>query len=430
MKMLKVLKQGIQYFQLFLIPVLLLFINGCEDPLQVENPNKLVEEDLDNPAAASAIANGALATCAQGMAYVLAPYEDATDEVTWIGSRDAWRQLNFGIVTDINNEFVDNAFKFIAEGRWMADKAVSQLEKFSADGTLENPVDLARSYLYAAFIRVYIADFFDDFAFSDRRDPGPAIGEDQMFSLYDQAIELLTKGLNIAQTEGDVEHQRRILAMRARAKHAKAIWNLLNPKGSIPTDPFVDAGTDDAAAALELMDSEWKWDLQYDPTQAWNDLAWQINGRKELAIVTPLATDPIDGITDPRMQNIANNFTNKTLYGDAYSPVTVVSAREMHLIIAEGFIARGNLEEAKNEINAVRALDNLTLVTNQDVKEILIHERRANLFLQGKRLQDMYRFGIIDKEWQDTSDAVRTPGSFFPITISERLANPLIPISD
>lgn len=431
---LKRLRRCLNVSKWFLMAILVtafLFL-GCEDPLEVENPNSLVEEDLDNPSAASAIASGALATTARGMAYMLAPYEAATDEVTWIGSRDAWRQLNFGNVTDFSNEFTDDAFKFLSEGRWMADKAVIQLEKFNTEGTLGDPDDLARAYLYAAFIRVYLGNFMDDYAFSDRREPAPAVGENNMSMVYEDAVDLLNKAEAVVK---DDELKRRILGMRALAKHSRAVWDLLNPKGSTPANPYVDAGVDDATAALALMDAEYLWQLDYVTTLIFNNLAWQTVGREELAVVTPLPTDPIDGITDPRMQRIAKDYTEgaQDIWGDSFSPVTVISAREMHLIIAEAFIARGDEASAIAEINNVRALDGLTAYdpavhTGITVGQMLQHERHANLFLQGKRLSDMYRFDIKDSEWQETSDAFRIPGSFLPITISEIQANPLISI--
>ena len=105
---------------------------GCDDPLNVANPNSLVEQDLGNPTAANAVANGALATVARGWGEVIAPYSTATDEVIWIGSRDAWRDLDFGNVSFTGNEFTDDAMKFLHEGRWMADKAVAQLEEHNA----------------------------------------------------------------------------------------------------------------------------------------------------------------------------------------------------------------------------------------------------------------------------------------------------------
>jgi hypothetical protein len=54
---------------------------------------------------------------------------------------------------------------------------------------------------------------------------------------------------------------------------------------------------------------------------------------------------------------------------------------------------------------------------------MLIHERRANLYLQGRRLNDMYRFGIVDARWATDSDARTCPGSELPINNAERLSN-------
>jgi hypothetical protein len=54
---------------------------------------------------------------------------------------------------------------------------------------------------------------------------------------------------------------------------------------------------------------------------------------------------------------------------------------------------------------------------------MLILERLVNLWLQGRRLTDMYRFGIKSQEWAANSIAATTPGCFLPISITERLSN-------
>ncbi|MCZ6818985.1 MAG: hypothetical protein O7G31_05775 [Calditrichaeota bacterium] len=96
------------------------------------------------------------------------------------------------------------------------------------------------------------------------------------------------------------------------------------------------------------------------------------------------------------------------------------------MIIAESDIARSTAGAAVVHMNTIRALDGLTAITTEDPATMLQHERRANLHMQGRRLGDMYRFGIQDATWQTTSDAVTVPGSFLPITISEKMSNPLI----
>jgi hypothetical protein len=97
----------------------------------------------------------------------------------------------------------------------------------------------------------------------------------------------------------------------------------------------------------------------------------------------------------------------------------------MHLIIAESKKAGGDDAGCLAELNALRTFDSLDpYPSGTDAGTALQHERRANLFLQSRRLSDMYRFNLTSTVW----DAVeKSPaGSYFPITISEIRANPNI----
>jgi hypothetical protein len=107
--------------------------------------------------------------------------------------------------------------------------------------------------------------------------------------------------------------------------------------------------------------------------------------------------------------------------------MTIVSAREMHLIVAEGALAGGDNDEAIQEMNLVRALNGLTAYDPGSSAltpvEMLQHERRVNLFLGNRRLADMYRFGVSSRYWTSTSDAMTTPGMLLPIPQVELLSN-------
>ena len=114
----------------------------------------------------------------------------------------------------------------------------------------------------------------------------------------------------------------------------------------------------------------------------------------------------------------------------------MVSARELYLILAEAGLAAGDTLSATGQfavnINAVRALNGLTAYDPANAAHprplaMLTYERKANLFLQGRRLHDLYRFGARADQWQTTTpvaEAVSAPGTFFPITQIELLANP------
>jgi starch-binding outer membrane protein, SusD/RagB family len=192
----------------------------------------------------------------------------ASDELVFTGSRDAWIQLQEGDLRDPANEFSDAAWPSVTEGRWMADEAVRLLSQFDADGELTNRNLLARAHLYSAIMRTYIADVWEDFVFSDRRDTQPPIGEANMLGLYDDAIASLGSALTIAQATGNTALEQNILAQRARTRHARAVRAKFTPAGTTPADPLVNdaAVIADAEAALAMGTDSWQFRFIYDPT--------------------------------------------------------------------------------------------------------------------------------------------------------------------
>jgi len=394
---------------------------GCD--LEVDNPNSLLEDDLGDPSAAVGVANGGWNASLRGIGYIMIANAVATDEVVWIGSRDAWRELDKGGMENVYNEFVDGAWPYITEGRWMSDKAVSVLEDFHSKGTLPNTQDLVRSYLTAAMVRVYIADMFDDFVYSDKTVAGNAIGDANMSGLYDQAAALLGKASALA----DAGNKPKVAGLQARVAHAKAVWGKVNPVNT--ASPYVNAGATEAAAALALMGTDYKWKMLFSGSTVSNNMSWQINGRLEMDLLyndyvangDAQPNDLVTGTADTRITALAAEFRDIS-GGTDYASITVVSAREMHLIIAESKMAGGDAAGCLAELNKIRALDELAAYTAEDAGAALQAERRANLFVQGRRLSDMYRFGVSSNVW----DAVeKSPaGTFFPITIREIRANP------
>lgn len=410
-----------------LISLLLGFtLIGCD--LDVDNPNSLLEGDLQDPSAAAALANGAWNASLRGITYMMMPHAVATDESVWIGSRDAWYQIDKGGMTNVYNEFVDQAWPYISEGRWMSDKAITILEGLGAD--LPNDQDLVLAYLSAAMVRVYIADMFEDFVYSDKTEAGSPIGAANMSQLYDEALAILGKASSLATGDNAVK----VLSLVARTRHAKAVWGKVNPVNT--ASPYVSAGASEAAAAAALMGADWKWRMNFSSSTVSNYMANQINDRQEMdlfqnALVEtatpgaggdPQPNDPVTGLPDSRMTASATEFRAGG-GGTSWSPVTITSLREMHLIIAESKKASGDDAGCLTELNALRAFDSLDpYPAGTDAGTALQHERRANLFLQSRRLSDMYRFNLTSTVW----DAVEksAAGSFFPITISEIRANP------
>jgi len=437
-------------------------VAACTSLLDVKNPNNVNEGDLSNPASASSQANGVLSSLARAWGNILTPYAVATDELTWIGSRDAWQTLDQGTLTEPTNEFVDAAFFYVGEARWFADATIKRLTGFAAAGTLADTSNLENSYLYAALIYTTIGDFFDNFPIgSDKTVAAPPVGPANMAQVYDAAIAYATSGITLAQKTGHKSVELALTAARARAEHAKAVWALFphpaTPTGP-PANPLVSdaAATADAKAALTLAASltepDWRYRFTYSQPTVTTDIGFEVNERLEMRIgpvyagractVSGCATggkvavkatdipasinlkDPIDNVPDSYLSAVLSEFLGNTRYG----PLTMLSAREMHLIVAEAALHDNDNLGFAAAINKVRALSGLP--TKYDPGNaahptpiiMLKYERQANLYLQGRRLADEYRFGAPADVWLPGKEATTTP-VFLPITISERLAN-------
>ena len=213
----------------------------------------------------------------------------------------------------------------------------------------------------------------------------------------------------------------------------------------------------DANAALALSATDWKYRFNYSANTVTTDIGFEVNQRLEMRIgavyvypnctVSGCATggktvtvpvvkdslklkDPITNAPDTTyFLPVLNEFLTSTNHG----PLTVLSAREMYLIAAEAGLAAGdtllNTGQFVVNINAIRAFNSLTPydLTNAAHPRpvaMLEYERQVNLFLQGRRLLDHYRFSLPADLWQAGSEALTKPGTLFPITITELLANP------
>lgn len=436
----------------FLAFLLVLGVGAC-DLLEVENPNTLAESNLNDPTSAEPMVNGLQSTVTNGLTSMLSPYSTSTDELTWVGSRGAWLNLSRGFLGEPSNEFSDSRFLDVAEAEWTAREYIGRLEGFQEEGTLPSENLLAEAYLHGATIKTTVGDMFDNWAFSDKQEAGEPIGEANMTQLYDQALGFVESGLSL-----DAGFEAELQAMEARIRFSRSVWSKVHPTGDVNTgDPLVSNqdAADAAQAALDLMESD---DFLYDlPVSSegdfTSDVAFQINQRDELLPDTTvyvdaldpsnaaevgdvILQDPVDEVTHPFLERIIVNRYEGNL--TEFSDVTVTSAREMHLIIAEVALANGDTgpgSEFRTHINELRALDGLSDYdgpSNEGVsrRELLENSRQANLYLQGRRLVDMYRFeetspgGASNRGWQPASDAVQNPGTFFPLTLTEIRSNP------
>jgi hypothetical protein len=417
-----------------------LALAGCKGLLDVDNPNNVSSDALDEPTAAPAILNGAINTGANALSSLLNAYNIISDETFQAGSRDDYRLLDTGGIDINTNEYLQASYLVAMRARWMAEQAMTKLSQFDKDGVLSDKQLLAQAYLMGAIIYDELGNMFDDIAISDRINAGANLGEQNMVQVYDSALKWLDAGVAIA--TGD--NRKNILAMRARVKFDKALWQKLNPPGTTPAQPLInDAGANaDAAAALLLMSGDYRFDFLVDNTNSGDDasggVGFEMNSRVEhtpdtaaFVKIDPtnkkptaiIAKDPVTGQLDASAQKNLSRFINAADIN--HPPMTVVSQREMYLILAEAALAAGNNAGFDANINLLRAMDGMTPYTGAGPTrlQLLQWARRVNLVFQGRRLNDMYRFGVKDPRWVSTSIVIRKPGCELPIPLIERESN-------
>ena len=426
---------------------------ACSSLLDVKNPNNVPEDALNDPAAAAAIASGVLASTTRMLTATTTPYAVATDELDWIGSRDAWLELDRGIIDNHFNEFSDQAFPFAGEARYLGDEAIQKLVFFDSSGSIvTKPAlnHLANAYLYTAIVYASIADMYDDFAFSSKQDFAAPIGRANMGRLYDTAVVYLDRALVIANAgTGATFTSLRypITAYRARVKHAKAVWQSITPELALgvarPLTLINDAGANaDAAAAIALGTADQSYTLANSVGSAAGINVWfEVNGRNEQRISLKYCPtvaaptvggliDPITGAHDIRAAALCAAFRG---FGTQAGTFTLTSTRELRLILAEAALATANNAEVQNQINLVRALDAGRTAWDGATPAplaMLQHERQAQLWLMRRRLADMHRFNLKDTPIWTTdanfASAVNVNGLLFPIPQVERLGNPCV----
>lgn len=422
-------------------------LSGC-NLLDVDNPNSLVEESIQQEAAANGVTNGSLRLVSNAVADIWEGPAVVADELYWTGSRDAWGQLDQGHISDPLNEFTDAAFPTLGRAVWMAQNAVDILTGHVADPSdpadLESfRTDLARAQMFNGIILMVTGELQEDMTFSNKMEDGPPVGPDQMSGVLDDAISNLSAAITTFNDLGETDLELAARAIRARAHMSRTIWDELNPSapaagsGVNPLAYPAEALTD--AAAVIAVGGDWKYNLAYSSASGQGDMLQNVNNRGEnqwdptlvendgpgasgrTGVITLI--DPYTGAPDNAVATALAQWGE-----NQYGALTITSERLMRLIVAENDLATGGGgagSDFETQMNALRGLDGDDFASGGAVTDLdmLAHARRVNVLHMGLRLQDMYRWGLQDPTWQGGSAAAQAPGTMLPITIIEIRAN-------
>jgi hypothetical protein len=411
---------------------LLLAAANCNDVLEVADPQTFSNEDLNAPQILQAVADGVEGQFQQ-------VYDDAIvhgglladellDTSTWID----WADVSTGRVrgdwpsvppfATAHNELLRTRFS-----------AINARERF------ENVLagDASRSALMA---QVRTTEAWADlimgmnFCESPLEPNGPRQPDTELFK---QAVTKFGDALTIARAASSADYINWATAGRARA-------NLLvgNYAAALTDAQAVPAGYEKRALYSTSSATHFPGNqlhINRNRSGGLHRLWWsQVDTTPALgtgnARTVLFVKDPWTNVADRRMAVLhapgqlgVNNSTphySIDKYNDYASPITITSKREMNLIAAEVYWRQGNLQAAIDAMNLNRTRAGVALapfampLTADQVRDRLLSERFAELFVEGHRLQDLNRFGLMTQRL-GTGRAAK-----LPLSRTEILNNP------
>ena len=366
---------------------------SCSDFLEVEDPSRFTDDALNNPLALAAVANGVEADLLQQVDDYGWQFGHMSDELTHTGTWNPDADIDKGRSPSVlggGGGFQSN----LLSRRTAAQKAQERFLTVMGD-TANRTSLMARVVAVEAWSNLYMGMYNCE---SPKEPLGQIVPSTEMFKL---SIPLFTKAADIARTAKSTVHEQWAIAGRARAK-------------------LYAGDLDGALTDARLVPSSFVYSAKFNSTTASNTLvSFAHRSRLKAAgldrhhwakvdTIAGFVRDPYTGENDRRLPithqpnergaDGVTQYYNQEKYKDLGADVTQVSGWEMRLIEAEVHMRKGNLAEAMNLINAVRAnagLSAVTATTAAKVQEHLLWERFAQFYLEGMRMYDLHRFNLV-----------------------------------
>lgn len=380
-----------------------LVLAGCDNLLDVEQPDQVQADELVQPRNAETLVSGVIADyeCSHA-AYT---YWAATlgDEFLSSGSADGVEQRADIRREDSNwstgdcGEGILGLYDPISTARWAADETLRNLQSWTDEDVANRTGLIATTAAYAGFAHLFHAEGMQRAAF----DGGPALTP---ADVLDRAEERFTRAIDAAQAAGDDEILNFALVGRARTR-----LNMAREAGDLVDPAALEAAAEDARRVEEGFSKSASYSTVSPRTE--NHIAGT-NGpaalREVETIGAPYRNAQFDGVEDPRLPVVdAGRDTEEGFgiplwqqqkYTSLSDPIEIASWEEAQLIIAEAELEVGNLPAAVGIINELHQRVGLPDTFDSDdpeeVFDQLMYERRAELFLEGQLLGDARRYDL------------------------------------
>jgi hypothetical protein len=392
-----------QRFGVVLTLLLVPFLTGCDSLLDVEPTDQVTAEDLEQPSNASTLVDGAIADyeCAHA-AY--AYYTAILGDEFRADASDAGIEIRTNIRTASPSNWADGdcgtgilgIYGPISTARWSADNALENLEGWTDEQVPNRTELIATAAAYSGYAHLFHAEGMQRAAF----DGGPALPPDSVLARADRRF---TRAIEAAESAGVTKMLNFALVGRARTRLNQA-WDA----GTLDDPTALQNAADDARRVPKGFSVEATYSTSSERTE---NHVYNANGpgveNIGQTIGAPYRNAEFDGVDDPRLPVVedADGSIGESLplwiqekYVSASAAIEIASWEEAKLIVAGAELEAGNLSAAVSIINElhrdVGLPDTYSSSNPDDIRDQIIYERRAELFLEGKLLGDARRYDL------------------------------------
>lgn len=380
-----------------------LVLGACD--FAVTNPGPLLDEDLNNASAMPALVNGMGGDLSNAMGTYLTRGALAGLEVQHSGNFAAERQFATGV---IRPEDVNGDWARMHTARWVAENGLVRMKTVLGEGFETNPLTI-RAYLYAGFANRFLGENVCETTI----DGGAKQPSSEHFV---RAESLFTRAITLARAQNNTALLNAALSGRAQVLAWQNKWDAAVVDATLVPAAFRHNAVFSTNTVRENL-----------------DLANQTINRREVTVFNTVwvadrdARVPYDTVRTSTGgfqtgQDGATRFFRQRKYIALGDPVALARGSEMLLLRAEAALRNSDVTNAMLFINQARAVSSLAAVTATTVDAawtILMRERGAVLWLEGRRLWDLRRWLASGR-----NTALQGRSTCVPISLEEIGANP------
>jgi hypothetical protein len=409
------------------VAVAVLALGACDDLLTVSDPQRYTASDLDEalPAVANGV-EGAIHEILDSWVNDQALLGDVYQHTgTWSGYDDP----DHGRTNYHNNATAGEQNAWL-RAQWFAVDAEERFKRVMGDAEAASSPLTAQVQMSGGLADMLLGMT----ACESVAEPTGNLATDMQ--MLAQAESKLTKAMATAQSAGRPEYAMASQAARAQTRMLQGDWSgAVADASAIPagfvyyavynvqsTNSVVQLTTKNNNEAAGLMHKWWPLiEKSDDPGFMMDPYSMMPDQRIPVYFDGEIATD-----------NETPHYS-QWKYVDDTDDIAMLHSDGMRLIIAEAMARNGDFAGATGILNELRAAVGLpgheVPTTPEKMAELVLHERFAEHFMEGQRLVDLHRAGIVRQVFEALNDHERVGvgrPTKWPMTSTEPTYNPNI----